>query len=134
MGNALEVVKTLYGCYEQDDLDGFIRMCDDNIEWVINGPANLEQCQTYIGIAGVKQFLNILDNSYIYQSFIPNRFFVDQSTVIVLGQESAKERESGKNFQSRWVHVFDIENDKVVRFKEFLCRWNEGEVPPEMSW
>ena len=44
MGAPQEVVKKLYNCFADGDIDGFLALCADNIEWVVNGPANPEKC------------------------------------------------------------------------------------------
>jgi ketosteroid isomerase-like protein len=54
MTSALEVVKDVCARIAAGDIDGFLALCADNIEWVVNGPANLEKCKAFRGRSGVR--------------------------------------------------------------------------------
>jgi hypothetical protein len=49
LATPLEVVKHVYNRFAEGDIDGFLALCADNIEWVVNGPANLEKCRAFKG-------------------------------------------------------------------------------------
>lgn len=134
MTSSLETVKEVYDCFGRGDFEGFLNLCDQNIEWVVNGPANLKKCTAFQGHAGVRQFLDILGSSWEFSSFNTKQFFTDKNTVIVLGEETGKEKDSNTPFENRWAHVFDVNNGKITRFREFLCHWTKNQKPPRMSW
>jgi uncharacterized protein len=134
MMSALEVVKDVYGRFAEGDIEGFLNLCAEDIEWVVNGPANLEKCKAFKGRDGVREFLDILAGSWEFSSFTPRQFIADGQTVVVLGEETGKDKISGSRFGNRWVHVFDVQGEQVVRFREFLCHWTDEQRPPEMSW
>lgn len=92
MATALEVVKQVYDRFAESDLEGFLKLCSEDIEWVVNGPATLEKCQAFHGIGGVRKFLDLLGNSWEFNSFEPRKFFVDNTTVIVLGEETGADK------------------------------------------
>ena len=134
MTSALEVVKDAYSRFATGDVDGFLTLCADNIEWVVNGPANLEKCKAFTGRSGVRKFLEIVAGSWEFSSFTPQQFFTVGQTVVVLGEETGKEKSSGIRFENRWAHVFDVQGGQIVRFREFLCYWTDEQRPPAMSW
>jgi ketosteroid isomerase-like protein len=134
MATPLEVVKDVYDRFAAGDIDGFLALCSDNIEWVVNGPANLEKCNAFKGFSGVRQFLDILAGSWEFTSFTPQQFIVDGQTVVVLGEETGRDKISGARFENRWAHVFDVHEEQIVRFREFLCHWTDQQQPPAMSW
>ncbi|NES66237.1 MAG: hypothetical protein F6K24_13700 [Okeania sp. SIO2D1] len=101
MAMALEVVKKVYKCFTRGDLDGFVKLCSEDIEWVVNGPSTLEKCQAFHGISGVRKFLDILADSWEFNSFEPRSFFEDDVTVVVLGEETGVCKASGEPFQNR---------------------------------
>jgi uncharacterized protein len=80
---ALEVVKQVYQRFAEGNLEGFLQLCSEDIEWVVNGPSTLAKCRAFQGIAGVRQFLDLLSNTWEFQSFKPQKFFEAQMTVIV---------------------------------------------------
>jgi uncharacterized protein len=134
MATALEVVKDVYNCFAKDDIAGFLNLCACNIEWVVNGPTTLEKCRTFKGHGGVQEFLKILGDSWEFSTFTPKQFLTDGSTVVVLGEEKGRDKKSGIPFENRWVHVFDVKDKKIIRFREFLCHWMGDRQPPAMSW
>ena len=133
MAKPLEVVKNVYARFAAGDIDGFLTLCADNIEWVVNGPANLEKCKAFKGHSGVQQFLDLLAG-WEFSSFTPREFIVDGQTVVVLGEEAGTDKKSGIGFENRWAHVFDVQGERIVRFREFLCHWTDQQRPPAMSW
>ena len=134
MATALEVVKDVYNRFAEQDIAGFLSLCAGNIEWVVNGPATLEKCKTFKGHSGVQEFLNILGESWEFVAFAPKEFLTDGRTVVVLGEERGRDKKSGIEFENRWVHVFDVKDEQIIRFREFLCHWAGDQKPPAMSW
>lgn len=134
METALKVVKAVYERFAEGDVSGFLDLCAGDIDWVVNGPATLEKCRTFKGHSGVQAFLNILRESWEFSAFAPRQFFADGPTVVVLGEEKGRDKTSGTRFENRWVHVFDVTDDRIVRFREFLCHWTDDQQPPAMSW
>ncbi len=134
MASALEIVKGVYDCFAKEDIDGFLALCDENIEWVVNGPASLEKCTSFKGHQGVRQFLDILGNTWEFNSFDTKQFITQDNIVVVLGEETGIDLKTGKAFENRWSHVFDVSNGKVIRFREFLCHWLGDEKAPAMNW
>jgi ketosteroid isomerase-like protein len=133
MAIPLEIVKDVYNCFAKGDIDGFLALCADDIEWVVNGPVNLEKCKSFKGRSGVQQFLDLLAG-WDFSSFTPREFIVDEQTVVVLGDETGTVKTSGIRFKNRWAHVFDVQGEQIVRFREFLCHWTDQQQPPVMSW
>ncbi len=53
----------------EGDFEGFLKLCSEDIEWVVNDPSTLEKCQAFHGISGVGKFLELLGNSWEFNSF-----------------------------------------------------------------
>jgi len=134
MATALEIVKDVYNRFAEEDIAGFLILCAGDIEWVVNGPAALEKCRTFKGREGVQEFLKILGESWEFSEFTPKQFLTDGPTVIVLGEEKGRDKKSGVPFENRWAHVFDVKDEQIIRFREFLCHWMGDQRPPKMSW
>jgi ketosteroid isomerase-like protein len=131
---SLEVAKAVYDRFANNDIEGFLSLCSDDIEWVVNGPTSLEKCRAFTGITGVKEFLSILDRTWRFTSFRPHEFIASHDRVVVLGEEEGFDRSSNDRFYNRWAHVFTVRNGLIVTFREFLCHWHGGETPPPMTW
>ncbi len=129
-----DVVRDVYRRFAEDDIEGFLKLCADDIEWVVNGPATLEKCSSFHGIDGVRNFLSILDRTWSFSSFTPREFICGGDKVVVLGEEAGIDRTTNESFENRWAHVFTVEDRKIATFREFLCHWTGGQRPPHMSW
>lgn len=130
----LEIVKEVYSRFAEGDIKGFLALCSDDIEWVVNGPVTLEKCQAFKGHKGVQDFLNILGDSWEFSTFTPQQFIANEQTVVVLGEETGIDKKSNLKFENRWSHVFDVRDGQIIRFREFLCHWMGEQKPPIMSW
>jgi ketosteroid isomerase-like protein len=53
-------------------------------------------------------------------SFEPREFIEAGEHVRVLGWEKSTALDTGKSFESEWVHVFTVKNDKVTRWRGFF--------------
>lgn len=53
MLTALDIVKQVYARLTEGNFIGFLELCADDIEWVVNGPATLVKCQSFYGKGGV---------------------------------------------------------------------------------
>ncbi len=134
MSEELETVKQVYQRFAEGDIEGFLDLCSESIEWVVNGPADLEKCDAFEGREGVMRFLDILNATWEFSSFEPKEFISGGSLVVVLGAEQGQDRNTEEEFSNRWAHVFDVSDGKIVRFREFLCNWRGADRPPPMTW
>ncbi|WPD21474.1 MAG: nuclear transport factor 2 family protein [Candidatus Electrothrix aestuarii] len=128
------IVQEVYKKLSSGDFEGFLDLCDDAIEWVVNGPETLEKCQAFQGKNGVRHFLDILGSTWYVSSFDVKSIVNENNTVVVLGEETGRHTDSEIFFENRWAHVFDVKDGKIVRFREFLCHWPGVQKPPEMTW
>ena len=52
--------------------------------------------------------------------FEPREFIEAGDNVVVLGYEQSTARDTGKDFQSQWAHVFTVKNGKITRWRGFF--------------
>jgi len=129
----LHVVKQVYERFGEGDIDGFLGLCDDNIEWVVNGPSDLEHGRAFSGTAGVREFLAILDRTWVFDPLTSLECVAAGDKVLVLGEASGTDKASGRTFRNRWAHVFTVRGGRIVTFRKFN-RHYLGKDPLTMSW
>ncbi len=134
MTSPLYVVQEVYNKFSTGDFESFLELCDENIEWVFNGPESLEKCKAFQGREGVRHFLDIVGSTWHVSSFTAKKFVTENDTVVVLGEEAGRDMGSEIFFENRWTHVFDVKEGKVIRFRGFLCHWAGKQKPPVMTW
>ena len=54
------------------------------------------------------------------ERFEPQTFLADGDRVIVLGDDTARVKATGKVLTERWAHAFTLKNGKIVAFEEYM--------------
>ena len=114
------IVRRGYEAFGRGDLDGLISLFDQNIEWSSPGPSDLPTAGQRRGHQQVRQFFASVNELYDFQKFEPLTFVAEGDVVVVLGENTAVVKSTGKTISESWAHAFTIKNDKVVRFQEYI--------------
>ena len=114
----LQLIETLYTAFKEADYATFATLCHPELEWIQNEgfPYGGHHHGAEAVVEGVFRTLA--------RHWEPFRFDVQEKLdagdhVVVIGAYEGTHRESGKSFRADTVHVFDIENGKVRRFRQF---------------
>lgn len=118
--NTLELVQKGYECFGKGDIDGLMELMADDVKWttpiIENAPFGGEQT----GKQSVSDFFRLLSESEDITRFEPLEFIAQDDKVAVLGEYAAKVNSTGKSYETEWVHLFHIKDDKVSSFHEFF--------------
>jgi ketosteroid isomerase-like protein len=52
--------------------------------------------------------------------FEPKEFIAQGDRVVALGTYAATVRETGRSYETDWVHVFTVKDGKITSFNEFF--------------
>ena len=118
MSKAYDIVKAHYAASDSGDLEGMLAPLANDCAWT--EAAGFPCAGTYIGPEEVKKnvFFALGD---LFDNFT---FTLDQlldagTNVVGVGRYSATAKSTGKSFNARVVHVWEVENGKVVKFEQF---------------
>ena len=114
-----ELVQKLYAAFGRGDLGYILDACLVNVEWEYVGSTAIPYGGRYAGKQGVEQFFARLGQTCDIKRFEPRDFVAQGDNVVVLGYEEGIARPTGRSFQTPWVHIFTIQNGKLLRFREF---------------
>ena len=114
----LDVVQQIYAAFGRGDMDGIINLLDPQVSWMTPGPPDMPSAGTRRGHAAVREFFDTLMKMVDISDFVPTDFMVQGNTVAVLGTDTERVKATGKAVAFRWVHIFVIENGRVVTFEE----------------
>jgi ketosteroid isomerase-like protein len=117
---AVELVKRSYEAFARDDLDGVLADMHPEIEW--HQAQGLPHGGFYRGLDEVRRnIFEPLDAEW-WQEFSadPDEFLDAGDEVVVLGRYRGIAKGSGKRLDVPFVHVWTVEGDKAVRFRQFL--------------
>lgn len=114
----IEIIQSLYRAYRSKDYAAFRVLCTPDIAWIQS--EGFPGGGTWIGpeaiIKGVFE-----GNASRWEGF---GFDIEQyhdagSSVIVVGTYRGTHRVSGKSFRAATVHLFDLQDGKAARFRQF---------------
>ena len=114
----LDVVQQIYAAFGRGDMDGIINLLDPQVSWMTPGPPDMPSAGTRRGHAAVREFFDTLMKMVDISDFVPTDFLVEGNTVAVLGTDTERVKATGKAVAFRWVHIFVIQNGKIVTFEE----------------
>ena len=116
----LEIIRRGYEAFARGDLDALLSLFADNIEWVSPGPSDLPTAGTRRGRQQVADFFRILNELFEFQRFEPKTFIAQDDRVVVLGEDTARIKATGKVLDSAWAHAFSLRDGKVASFHEYI--------------
>ena len=115
----LSIVRNGYDAFGRGDIPGLLSLLDDQVVWVTPGPADLPNSGTRKGHDGVQQFFQALSDLVDIVRFEPKEFIAQGDRVVVIGDDTARVKATGRTVEFRWVHAFTVLNGKVVAFEEY---------------
>lgn len=116
----LKVVETLYAAFLKGDGPGIMALLDENIDWKF--VANKEDVPFgghYRGHEGMMQFFGTVAQTAQPLVFESDEMFAAGDKVVSLGHERVRVLANDRIFETEWVHVFTIQNGKIVRLREY---------------
>jgi ketosteroid isomerase-like protein len=116
----VDLVKRSYDSFTNGDLDTLLEDLHPDIEW--HQAQGLPHGGLHRGIDDVRRnIFEPLDASW-WEGFTaePDEFLQDGDQVVVLGRYRGIAKESRKQLDVPFVHIWTVTGDKAVRFRQFL--------------
>ncbi|AUX47499.1 hypothetical protein SOCE26_090200 [Sorangium cellulosum] len=114
----LALIEQLYRAFKERDYASFRRLCAPDLEWIQN--EGFPGGGTHRGVdAVVSGVFEAFGNEWSMWRFSLEECLDAGRSMIVLGRYEGVHRKTGKSFSSAAAHVYDIEDGKVRRFRQF---------------
>jgi ketosteroid isomerase-like protein len=117
----VDIVKRSYDAFERGDMDGVLGDMHPDIVW--EQAQGLPHGGVYHGLAEVRR--NVFDplDAEWWDEFsaVPGEFLEAGGQVVVLGRYRGTAKGTGNVLDVPFVHVWTLEDDKAVRFRQFLA-------------
>lgn len=128
MQSNINIVKELYKAFGRKDIDAMLQLLCDDVEW--GEPENPYNPAggTHKGHAGFLEWINIGKNAEEILVLEPQRFLTDEQAVAVTGYMKCRANNTGKIYESDFVHLALIKNGKIWQFHEFFDTYAAGEA------
>ncbi|MBM3904948.1 MAG: nuclear transport factor 2 family protein [Thaumarchaeota archaeon] len=114
--NNVELVKKFYILFGKQD-KSFLELCDDSIEWTVM--KNMPNGGTHVGKKNVFDgYFPKLFAKFAEFHVVTDEFIETGNRVIVLGTYKITSK-SGKKFDAPFVHIYTIQDGKIVKFRQY---------------
>jgi len=126
----IAIVKLIYADVMDKNLEGFLASLTDDI--IPEPPFVFEIPHTRLrtGKSEVKDWVIEMASEVTYSQVTHHAIYADNDAVIVKGFFEGKANNSGKPFESDWVHIWKFREDKIYSYQAF---WNTYNVANAMK-
>ena len=118
--NNESIVKSMFKNYLEKNIPGVMALFDPNIVWIEPGAPHVPFAGTYKGLKGIEEMFGKEAEMVSVKSFVPQKYFSNGSQVVVLGEDTAVVKTTGKTYQSEWAIVFSLENGKIIQVQTYM--------------
>jgi ketosteroid isomerase-like protein len=116
----LTTVAATYAAFGAGDIPTVLSHFDPAVEWVNQGPAEIDYFGTKHGHDGALAVFGFLGGNLDISVFDPHTFVADDERVVALVHVVATARGTGETYDEETVHVFDFGPDgRITRFRDF---------------
>lgn len=116
----IKLVQEGYTKFGNGDIPGLLSLFWEGIQWQTPKVENAIFSGDRDGLDAVKEFFAQMIDAEEFTRFEPLEFIAQDDKVVVLGEFAGTVRETGRSYESEWVHLFHVRDGKIVSFKEFL--------------
>lgn len=120
MGVSTNIVQQAYEAFGRGDVPGILNLVAAEVDWEFVGSVSLPYAGRRRNHQEVAGFFAAVAQADDIHSFEPEEFIEAGEHVTVLGWESSTARDTKKEFQSQWAHVFTVKNGKITRWRGFF--------------
>ncbi|MEQ9483544.1 nuclear transport factor 2 family protein [Coleofasciculus sp. F4-SAH-05] len=117
----VQVVQQMYTAFGEGNLSSLLHLVADDVEWSIAKSEYSSQTGTYIGHEQVVQVLTSVGDLEL-QQLQPQEIISQGEQVVVIGHALGRLRSTNHAVEYDWVHVFNLRDSKIMRFRAFFSR------------
>ena len=117
----LRVVKAIYDGFATGDMEAILGSMSEDIVWLHPGdPEQIPFAGKFEGKAGVVQFFETVFARIDVLEQTIFSFEASGDKVLVLGYEHMLVKNTGKEYQSNWIHMYTLAAGQAIAFEEFI--------------
>lgn len=119
-GTNAAMIRGLYDAMARGDVPTFLGAMDAAIQWREADGLKYADRNPYVGPQAVaegvlQRFVADVDSL----AAVPQNVIDGGSTVVVEGRYKGRMKATGKHVDAQFVHIFEIRNGKIVRFRQY---------------
>lgn len=116
----LEIIKSTYeGMTSEENGKSLAKYVAEDISWT--EAKGFPYAGTYIGLESVtKNVFSRLGSEWIDYKFTPEDYVASGNNVVAYGTYAGIYKITGKHFEARVAHIWQLDGGKIVRFEQFV--------------
>jgi uncharacterized protein len=114
------LVQQAYQSIQTGDIPAFLNLLAEEVQWRLPAMENVPFAGTWQGREGVGQFFRTLSEVQDIVEFEPRETIAQGDKVVVLGHFLMRIKSTGREFGSKWAHVWTLHDGKVTHFYEYV--------------
>jgi ketosteroid isomerase-like protein len=108
-----------YQKYQNGDIPALLQMYHDDAVWIEPDSEHIPFAGKHAGKGEIARFFQDLDRASQALRFVPKDFIAEGDKVIVTGEATWLVRDTGRTYDSPWVHIFTLRDGKVASFQDY---------------
>jgi len=120
MEENIRIIQDTYQKFGAGDVPGLLGNCTEDVHWQTPEIENATFGGARRGHAGAGEFFAELAAAEETTKFEPLEFIAQGDRVVVLGKYGATVRETGRGYETDFVHIFTVRDGKITSFVEFF--------------
>ncbi len=121
----INLIQQVYADFGARNLEGVLNALSDDIKWEPPFAPEIQFSKLRNGKSEVKEFVMDMVREVTFSKITPEEFYADKDAIIVKGFFEGKANNTGKSFESDWVHIWKLRDDKICNYQVF---WNTNSV------
>ena len=114
----ISVARQGYENFKTGSISSLLDQMADDVVWQLPDIEGVPLAGSRSGRTGVAEFFSTLARDQEAIEFDPREFIAQGDKVISLGHYKWRVKETGREFESDFVHIFTIRDGKIVGFRE----------------
>jgi ketosteroid isomerase-like protein len=119
MADNVAFIKGAYEAFAKGDVPAVLAGMDEKIEWI--EAEGFPTAGTYVGPDAIVQGVFMpLVNDWEGFTVVPENIIGAGDVVVSYGTYSGKRKATGKDLRTRFVHIWEVRDGKVIRFEQVV--------------
>ena len=125
---SIEAVQALYAAFAQRDIQAMLAHLAPDVVWCEPENPYNPAAGTHRGHQGFLEWVQIGREAEDIEFLEPRQFLANEAAVAVVGHMRCRAKQTGRVYESDFVHIVTFRDGKIVRFQEFFDTYAAGEA------
>ena len=116
MKDPQSIVQNAYACFGRGDIPALLALLTDDVRWRFIGDRAAPYTGEVTGQSAVGEWFGQVAMADDVRAFEPRQFLAGPDHVTVIGWERTGAKPGGKEFDSDWIHVWQLRDGRIAGF------------------